>query len=544
LTRKTVKTILAIGLIICLFSLAILSACAQPQPTSTTGPAPTTAKPAGPKYGGTLHLSLNRDATQIGYPPRMMGYQDYCTSRQCIETLVRYDKAGKEIPWLAESWKIDPSAKTIILNLKKGVKFHDGTDFNAAAVKWNLERYVNFSVRPEVNKGTTVDVVDDYTVKVNMPVWDNTQFGFLVSMASAGNIVSPTAFQKAPGATEKDREDWMSNNPVGTGPFKFVSWSKTAKQVYTKFDGYWQKGKPYLDGIQWDIIADQLVASASMQAKEVDAIFYILPNSAKELEAAGYKLLPIIDGWILAKALVPDSANPKSPFANVKVRQAMSYAIDNKAIADSLYMGKYASPVQQIASPNSDLKAPDFKGYPFDPAKAKQLVTEAGFPNGFKTILYVQPDQSDIAVVTACQAMLAKAGINVEIAVTEVPKFMQIQSNTVGWEGLVYSYPRIDPDPVLTFSRTFGPTAQQFQKSMLQPEDVVKAIADAKVAPDREAAKKIAWDLQKLCMEKYCLLTPVVGTYNMAIKQPYLKDDRMFEVLTHQWYPEDAWLDK
>ncbi|OGO17733.1 MAG: hypothetical protein A2Z02_00060 [Chloroflexi bacterium RBG_16_48_7] len=475
----------------------------------------------------------------------MLGYQDYCTSRQCVEALVRYDNQGKEIPWLAESWNIDASAKTITLKLKKGVKFHDGTDFNAAAVKWNLEKYRDFG-RPEINKGTVFEVVDDYTVKVTMPAWDNTQFGFITSMASGGNMVSPAAWQKAPGAAnDKDRDDWMSNNPVGTGPFKFVSWAKTTKQVYTKNPDYYIKGKPYLDGIQWDIIADQLVASAAMQAKEVDVIFYVLPNTAKDLEAAGFQLLPIKDGWILCKSIIPDSANPKSPFANVKVRQAISYAIDNKAIADSLYLGKYAAPVQQIASPKSDLNAPDFKGYPYDPAKAKQLVAEAGFPNGFKSTLYTQTDQSDVAVCTAVQAMLAKAGITVDLIPTDTPKFMQMSANTGGgWEGLIYSYPRIDFDPVLTFSRTFGPTAQQYQKSVIQPEEVVTALQKAKAAPDRESAKKIAWDLQKLCMEKYCLMTPVVATYNMAIKQKFLKDDRLFEVLTHQWYPEDAWLDK
>ena len=180
-----------------------------------------------PRYGGTLRLSDQVEGVSIGYPPKVARVTN--TLRQAapaVERLLRTDKTGKLIPWLATGFASDVVAKTITLPLRKGVKFHDGTDFNAEAVKWNLD--LNMSARsPGTEKFRSVDIIDDYTVRINLTSWDSTVTGNLVQ--ALGMIISPTAYKK-------NGEEWCANHPVGTGPFQFVSWEKDVRTTYKKFD--------------------------------------------------------------------------------------------------------------------------------------------------------------------------------------------------------------------------------------------------------------------------------------------------------------------
>ena len=136
---------------------------------------------------------------------------------------------------------MDSSGKVITLTLRRGVKFHDGTDFNAEAAKWNLDQAISTKQFGSVLIDS-VDVVDPYTIRINLKQRDNTLLGML-GFSYIGMMISPTAF-KTKG------EDWVIANPVGTGPFRFASWQKDVKIAFRKFEGYWQKGKPYLDGIE------------------------------------------------------------------------------------------------------------------------------------------------------------------------------------------------------------------------------------------------------------------------------------------------------
>ena len=219
-----------------------------------------------PQYGGILRIAENQDGASIGYPPKLFPVVSMRQAAPALEPLFRNDAAGKPMPWLATGFKEDLANKSITLTIRKGVKFHDGTDFNGEAVKWNLELAMTAKASG-TERLKSIDLVDPFTVRVNLTEWDNTVISNLAQ--SLGLMISPTAFKKNGG------EQWAAKNPVGTGPFQFVSWEKDIRTVYKRFDSYWQKGKPYLDGIEWNIMPDPLTRMMSFKKGEMDVALSI-----------------------------------------------------------------------------------------------------------------------------------------------------------------------------------------------------------------------------------------------------------------------------
>ena len=254
------------------------------------------------RYGGTLTMSDFVEEPNIGYPPKMFRPPAMRQSGPALETLLRTDMTGKPVPWLATAVKEDPKAMTVTLTIRKGVKFHDGTDFNAEAVKWNLDQQV-----ADKGLGTdnikSVEILNDSTVRINLTAWDSTFIS---------NLAQPTGLMISPAAFKKNGKDWCTNNPVGTGPFQIVSRQKDVRSTFKKFDGYWQKGKPYLDKIEFTPIQDPLMREMSLKKKEIDLMGTINANNLKGLEKEGLTVIRRTQP-AGARALVFDSANPKSP---------------------------------------------------------------------------------------------------------------------------------------------------------------------------------------------------------------------------------------
>ena len=177
-----------------------------------------------------------------------------------IEYLGRMDASETSQPWLVESWETGADAKSLTVKLKEGIIFHDGTDFDAEAVKWNWEHYMEASSTYTASI-ESIDVIDKYTVRANLSRPD---VGIVDKLTyNAGAMVSPSAW-------EANGAEWAEMNPVGTGPFEFVSWNPETSMVFKKFDGYWQEGKPYLDGVEFYVITDEMTRMFSFQGGEVD----------------------------------------------------------------------------------------------------------------------------------------------------------------------------------------------------------------------------------------------------------------------------------
>jgi ABC-type transport system substrate-binding protein len=490
-----------------------------------------------PKYGGTLKIIVNSELTAMGYVPDQISPWDYYQRTPVIETLVRYDVKKQEVvPFLAEAIEQNPEAMTITFKLRKGVKFHDGTILDAEAVKWNLEE-----VRKSANLGaswldaSSIEVKNDHTVVVHFHTWDNT---FLRNMAWDAGMVSPTAFKK-------NGVDWTRQNAVGTGPFKQISFQRDVKKVFERFEDYWQKGKPYLDRIEMSIIEDPTVQVASFLRGESDIIETVDPKNARTLESKPDVVL--IKDKILGNtwSLAPNSVNPDSPFANLKVRQAMSYAIDRKALAEYVLYG-YAKPANQLVVAGSWSYNPDVKGYPYNPEKAKTLLKEAGYPNGFSTTLYFSSNSLVVKVFTAVQGYLADVGINANAEMLNPGKYGEMYYAT-GWQNGIFAADMLTYPEIGIMTRYFFEAASPLglPRSIIHPKDLEVVLKQFVATPEFKTQKELAKKAQYLLTDKYCVSTPLIMMPGTTAKYTFVKSENPHIVGPRSVYTfADEWIDK
>ena len=349
-----------------MFVLLYGTACGN-QAKQTTGIEENQSQSVQPQNGGTLKGVENAEgAMPLGVPWEVRGL-DTKLQKPAVESLIREDINGNYTPWLAEAWKVDTDKGTVTLSLKKGLKFHDGTDFNAEAVRWNLQHQIDAK---NVTGWKSVEVVDDYSVRINLQQYTNSILNVLAG--SYGGIVSPSAFQK-------NGIEWARWNPVGTGPFKFASYDRGNVLKYIKNDTYWITGLPYLDGIEYRFIKDPMTQQAALKtagAERIDVLNTTSPEQAAMLKSDGFEVVGMPTGPL---ALFPDSKDPKSPLADKRVRDAISYAIDREGIIKARGFG-YWAPAYQLPGVDTPSYVKDFN-QSFDPNKAKQLLAEAGYPN-------------------------------------------------------------------------------------------------------------------------------------------------------------------
>jgi ABC-type transport system substrate-binding protein len=235
------------------------------------------------------------------------------------EPLTLFDEKQELVPWLVTSWVLDPDAKTMTFKVRQGVKFHDGTDFNAEAVKWNWEQAISWGRITGGSDLKSIDVVDPYTVRLT---FNKFSAMYIFSFTHTCPQFSPTAVQK-------NGKEWARTHAVGTGPFKQADFKPDSYLKLDRFDGYWGT-RSYLDGITFTVVSDATVAGLMFRKKDADMWDPANLMEAMYLREEGYQ---VIQRRALVTFLAGDSANPKSIFANKKVREALEYALDRDAIA-------------------------------------------------------------------------------------------------------------------------------------------------------------------------------------------------------------------
>jgi glutathione transport system substrate-binding protein len=357
-------------------------------------------------------------------------------AKSFYEGLFGFDKDMKLVPVLAESYTVSSDGLVYTVKLKRGVKFHDGTDFNAAAVKANLDRVINpdnklkrYSLYNNIAK---TDVVDDATARITL----KTPFSAFVNQLAhpSGVMISPAALAKY---GSKD----IAFNPVGTGPFKFVEWKATDYLKVARFDGYWKKGYPKVDTITWKPVVDNNSRAAMMQTGEAHFTFPV-PYEVAEVLKTKPELDVVAAPSIVLRYLSMNTQ--QKPFDNPKVRQAIAYAINKDAVAKVAFNG-YAAPAEGVA-PQGVEYAVKLGPWPHDVAKAKQLLAEAGYPNGFETELWSAYNHTTAQKVTqVLQQQLQQVGIRTKITLLEAgqrvekveswqdPKTAPVRLYYVGW---------------------------------------------------------------------------------------------------------------
>lgn len=485
---------------------------------------------AQPKYGGVLKIAqVPMHVKALGYPLDLRLPFETFTVLPVVEMLLAKNNQNLPIPGsLSTDLKFSPDYKSLTISLRKGVKFHDGTDFNAEAVKFNLE-IIRTSTQPYLKRVESIDVLDDYTVQLNFSRFDSAVTDVLASIE--GLMVSPTA-------VKTHGREWCRYHPVGTGPFAFVSWEQDVSVKYKKFDGYWQKGKPYLDGIEFDFIADPTVMKASLLAGEVQAARIRNVKDAFEVKETGNFAVAACP--LALNFLASDSKHPESPFANIKVRRAVEHAIDQHAIAKALGYG-YVLVSNQLVPDTHWCYNPTVVGYPYDPQKAKRLLSEAGYGKGFKTKLMITSgDQTLIAIVTAAQAYLAQVGIDAQV---EVMGFGPLSSYTEkGWHNaLIIGQVGLQNDITSSIERSISGTGRRAH-SLIAPADYDAKLQQALSEPNLEAKKKYMQEFMKLAIDKYAQVLPLYVSTNIIAHSKKLNNAAFNQINSEWWAPADAWL--
>jgi peptide/nickel transport system substrate-binding protein len=406
------------------------------QPTTTTStmtskPPSTSASPTPignqPQYGGTVIFVRNTGIASCGAPQDIpTNTQTFPLTYPVTENLILTDAEENIVPWLAETVDSSADGKIVTFTLKKGIKFTDGTDFNAQAVKYNLEavKAAKVSGGAILDNVESYEVVNDYTLKVYLKSYD-ARFLLGLVQAGIGVMVSPTALAK-PTTPEKAAKDHL----VGTGPFLFDSWSLNQYIKMKKNPNYWQPGRPYADAIEIRNNPDLTTSVLSLKAGEVNMVGNIDPAQYIELQKEGYGVF--IPDLAFVFSLVTDSANPNSPFAKKQVREAVEYAIDKAGMAKGLGKG-LQWPADQLGAPKDPWYIKDYPARTYDPVKAKLLLGQAGYPDGFKTILH-----SDVRIrqdeIVAIQTYLNAIGIETTLDMADVARSTTFA--TQGFEGI------------------------------------------------------------------------------------------------------------
>jgi len=331
-------------------------------------------------------------------------------TKSFYQGLFEFDKDLKVHNVLAESYAISKDGLTYTFKLREGVKFHDGTPFNAEAVKANLDRVTNpdnkLARYNQFNRITKVEVVSPYSVRVTL----KEPFGpFINSLAHASAaIISPTALKKY------GNQD-IAFHPVGTGPFTFEEWKQTDFVKVKKFDGYWKKGYPKVDSITWKPVLENNTRAAMLQTGETDFAYPLPYEQAATLESN--TKLKVTSGPSIIVRYISFNMLQK-PFDNLKVRQAINYAINKEALAKVAF-GGYAVPAEGVV-PQGVLYAHKMPAWPYDPAKARQLLKEAGYPNGFESVLWgAYTTTTSQKTIQFVQQQLAQVGIKLAVQALE-----------------------------------------------------------------------------------------------------------------------------
>ncbi|WP_199177658.1 glutathione ABC transporter substrate-binding protein GsiB [Erwinia sp. B116] len=326
-------------------------------------------------------------------------------AKSFYQGLFGFDKEMKLQNVLAESYQVSDDGLNYTIKLRQGVKFQDGTDFNAAAVKANLDRASapdNHLKRGNLFRPVAgTSVVDEHTVKITLKA----PFSAFIN-----TLASPVAAMISPDALKKYGKD-IGFHPVGTGPYEFVTWNQTDFVKVKKFAGYWKPGYPKLDSITWRPVVDNNTRSAMLQTGEANFAFPIPFEQAKLLEKNSK--VDLVTSPSIMQRYISFNVTQK-PFDNPKVREAINYAINREALVKVAFAG-YATPATGIVPPSIQY-AQSYPALEYNPAKARELLKEAGYPNGFTTALWSSHNHSTAQkVLQFTQQQLAQVGIKVEL---------------------------------------------------------------------------------------------------------------------------------
>jgi peptide/nickel transport system substrate-binding protein len=387
---------------------------------------------ATPKRGGTLTVVHGVDISNFDVQAAP-GYEVVWINQNIHNSLLTIDKDLNPAPDLAKKWEASPDGLVYAFYLEEGVKFHDGTDMDAEAVKWNFEHMMDPKTRAAVRVFYTdvkaVEVVDRHTVRFVLQE-PNYLFPLIVAGYRYGFVLSsPTAFK-----TMSEQE--YRTHPVGTGPFKLLEWVPNDHITLVRNENYFKKGLPYLDKVVFKVLNDPMSQVAALKTREVDMLNSVSPELVRVLQQD--KNITVLGG-LETTPMVAMLQVTRPPFTDLRVRKALGcYGIDRHEIAEKAQLG--------LAKPLVSMAAVDVKGYvdlnalcPYDTEKARALLKEAGYdashPLHF-TILTDNEKQVFSNIATLLKEQYRKLGAEAKVEVQDKVTWMtyMVGKNRCQWD--------------------------------------------------------------------------------------------------------------
>ncbi len=462
--------------------VGLVAGCAPAAAPPAAAPPPAAASQAAPAPAASSGASewvvgLTEEAATLDPLYGQSTAGSTLAESHIYDTLVGYQGANlQQMPMLAESWKLLDD-RTWEFKLRQGVKFHNGDDFTAADVVYSFEQYKSGKSPRGIyaEEVASVEAVDPYTVR------------FTTRGPNPSLPANLASLYIVPRARERLGDDAFAAHPIGTGPYQFVEFDRGQQLVLEANPSYWQ-GQVSPQRLVLRTITDPTTRVAELKTGGVQVIEAPPVNQLAELDTATTEPV-VIKG---ARLIMYAFNTTKPPFDDVRVRQAVNYAVDRESILKSVLEGHG----ELLHGPFSSAWMgydPSIKPYPYDPAKAKQLLAEAGYPNGFETTFNHSTGallkDREIAEVVASQ--LAQVGIHLQLVPTERAKLQSdwLNGSFDGFTSVVWGT-AADPDPMLGW--TF------YKRKGHKPDDQLNALVEqSRRTLDPEQRKQVLQEFSR-----------------------------------------------
>ena len=496
-----------LGMAAMVVAVAILAtACGAPPQSAGEGGA---GGGDGGQPADTLVWGRGGDSVSLD-PANVTDGESLKVTHQIFDTLVEFKEGSTEVePWLATDWEVSDDGKVWTFQLRQGVTFHDGTPFNAEAVVFNFERWMNtdnpyrhegenfeyyaymFGGFDEQSIIAKVEAVDEYTVR----------FTLREPLASfLQNLAMPCFAIASPEAIKKYGADF-GRHPVGTGPYRFVEWIPDQQITLEAYDQWWGEPKPKVRRIVYRAIKDNSARLAELMAGTIDVMEDPNPADLATVDTSQFEILYREANNVGYLAL----NNDKEPFDDVRVRRAIAHAINKQEIVEAFWgeLGQVAkNPLPPAMWGYNDA----IQDYEYDPEKAKQLLAEAGYPDGFETELWTMPVPRPYMpepqkIAEAIQQDLAAVGIRAEIVTHEWDVYLEKTGNgehpmaLLGWIG-----DNGDPDNFLyvLLDKDNAKTPGAGNISFYRSEEVHRLLIRAQRTPEQSVREQLYKEAQEI----------------------------------------------
>jgi peptide/nickel transport system substrate-binding protein len=414
--------------------------------TTASAPASSSASPGGQ----VLRTAIPGDP--VGFDPYLTADANtVAITWNLYDQLVTVDAQGNLQPDLATSWDSSADGKTLTFHLRQGVKFDDGHTLTSADVKASFQRMLDPATKdPDASDYrviTSIDTPDPSTVVMHLASYD---------AALLSDLALPFAAIEPAGVDPST----LKTKPDGTGPYELASWTPGQDVVLKANPSYWQAGLPHIPAVDMKIVPDPATQIADLLAGSIDILPGLSGQQASQLKGQkGIVMSEAPSGNIQIMAI----NNARKPFNDVRVRQALSLAVDRNAVVQGAWFG-YATPVGTFLPPNSPYYAA--QPTPYDPAKAKQLLAQAGFANGFQSTLDL-PSLYPVHVQTGqvIASELAQVGIQLKLNQVEWATWLSQDYEKRQYDLTIISHTgRLDPDTLLVrFTSTYPYNYENYQ---------------------------------------------------------------------------------